>query len=917
MTAWFYLMFFITGATGLIYETTFARQLQLTFGSTIAAVSVVVAVFFGGMALGAYSLGRLADKHHPFKVYGFLEIMSGAAAVTAVIIVPYIRDIYALIYPVLPDSMAFKSAIRAILAIIVLLPLTVLIGATLPALSKGVTRQFNKRFSNIGGLYGLNTFGAALGCLLCGFILLEYLGYRVSVIGASAINLAIGIIALNLAPKLNTESPVQARSGKEAGAKEKLKPRQVLILIIAGFSGLTALGYEIVWFRTLNLSVVVDSYAFALMLGIYLIGIAIGSLIASGSFRKREGSLFELGITQFGILILAVGGFIALNHLDLFGMRPDPSRADYWWRNLLTIGLKATVLILPSTIIMGYAFPILVSLYTHSKKGMAGQVGRVLAFNTLGGIIGSIISGFILIPALGIQNSLLSFAVLSGILGMTAFYFSIKPNKARISFAGFSGLIVIATLVFFPVKQNLGYEQIPGHENSELLFYKEAADQTVMVTRDRAGSGVMRLIIDQQQATSTSLTGQRKNQILGHLPVWACPGAETALVICFGSGGTFGSLGLYDLTKVDCVEICPSVLEAAHLFSKWNGDVLTKPNVEVIIDDGRSYLLTTDRKYDIITLEPMHPGLRGVSSLYSVEFYEEGKKCLNPRGVLCQWIPLYSMTGGDARALMKSALEVFPQSSLWLIGNEGIMLCARDSIAIDWQRMNRMFNRGNIQDALERVRLDNLNSIISGYLLGPDSLRAYLEDTDGMNDNRPFCEYSIARHQHIHPWDEILKISEARELPGNIFANVGDNSLDSLYSLWEGSKESWIARDHGFAAYEQGDLPSARKYLERVLKEEPNDRYALQYLKQIYWRYGREFSRIGEAEKAIEVYRAALNLEPDDPDSHFYLAIAQSNSGDIDGALEHARSALQYDPGHNLARSLVASIESGPGHSTR
>ncbi|MFH2002003.1 MAG: fused MFS/spermidine synthase, partial [Planctomycetota bacterium] len=322
MSAWFYLLFFITGATGLIIETAFARQFQLVFGCTLSAISVVIAVFFGGIALGAAWLGRYADRYSPLRFYGVLEIVAGICAFVAVLLVPGIRSLYAGLFPMLGGSEGLQVLVQIVLAALLILPCTVFMGASLPALSRGLTLTMGDRFSRISTLYGINTFGAAFGTLLCGFLLLEFLGYRLSVLFAFAINLCIGATAFALARRLEkkTDAAAQAkRRDRDAQQDEKTlavadalpQSRNLsrFVLLMAGISGLAALGYEVVWFRILSFSVVTDAYAFALMLGVYLLGIGGGGLIAAWRFCRKEGTFLELGIMEIVLSLSAIVGF--------------------------------------------------------------------------------------------------------------------------------------------------------------------------------------------------------------------------------------------------------------------------------------------------------------------------------------------------------------------------------------------------------------------------------------------------------------------------------------------------------------------------------------------------------------------------------------------------------------------------------
>ncbi len=913
----FYLFFFLSGLTALVYETAFVRQLQLIFGSTLSAVSVVVAVFFGGLAIGAFLIGPRADRHPPLRLYGLLEIGTGFWAVIAVALIPLIRKSYATLSASIGLSASAHTALQIIMSILVLLPVTVLMGATLPTLSRGLTSAIHNRFLRISSLYGINTIGATAGTLLCGFVLLEHLGYLKTILAAMVVNFAVGFAAMLTAHKKRNrvvamatpdiETPVNTVRASDHWLRR-------LLIVIASLSGFAALGYEVLWFRILAFSVITDTYAFTLMLGVYLLGIGGGSLIASRRFHKmklagkQDSYWFELGILEITVALMVAIGFCVLIWMNTALPRPGLTDPSYWTKTLLNTTLQAVLLILPATLLLGYLFPLMVSLYAGSMQRLARQVGRISAANTAGAICGSLVAGFMLIPLIGIQDSLLVLTAISSILGLAALLFGPLKRRKKIVSTGIGAAVTLMILILFPVRPNFGFLQIASHKNAELLFYREGSDGTVMVTQDKGDRNIRRLLINQQQATSTYLPGQRKNHLMGHLPFWACPHAKNALVICFGSGGTFGALGLYDLDQVDCVEISAAVIDAASYFTAWNANVLQRDNVNIIIDDGRSYLLTTGEKYDIITLEPMHPGLKGVSSLYSIEFYEEAKSKLKADGILCQWIPLYSMSAQDARSLLATAVAVFPQSSFWIVGSEGILLCARDSLGIDWGWFRRHIEDVKIQDALRKVYLEDYWTVLSGYLLGPEGLRKYTRGAQVVTDDRPFIEYSIPRHKHIFPWDDILSLSTARESPITIIQGISIPEREALVTSWKKKKETWSIRDQGFAAIAQGDYAAACVHLENVYANDPNDRYAIFFLREIYWRYGVELSRRERWDDAVAFYQRAVSLAREDPRGYFYLGVSLYNAGRSQEALVALRRAIHLKPDFREALDLVQKI---------
>jgi tetratricopeptide (TPR) repeat protein len=266
------------------------------------------------------------------------------------------------------------------------------------------------------------------------------------------------------------------------------------------------------------------------------------------------------------------------------------------------------------------------------------------------------------------------------------------------------------------------------------------------------------------------------------------------------------------------------------------------------------------------------------------------------------------MSGQDARSLLATALTVFPQSSLWIVGSEGILLCARDSLTINWSWMMKHMSNPTIKQTLKKVYLDNFWTLLSGYLLGPQGLHQYTSNVALVLDDRPHIEYSIPRHQHIFPWNEILGLAAKRESPINIITGISQSTREELNSTWTVRKKTWAIRDQGFAAIAQGDHGTARVRFEHVYANDPQDRYAVFFLKEIYWRYGVELSRRQRWQEAVALYKRAVLLEPDDPRGHFYLGVALYNAGQTHEAVTAIGQALTLQPDLREAQEFLQEI---------
>lgn len=562
-------LFFFSGAVGLIYEVVWNRMLTLVFGSTVFAVTTVLTAFMAGMALGSYYLGRYADKHkNPLKIYAYLEIGIGIYAAIIPLILAGTDFIYVFLHHALNANFYLFSIVRFILCFIVLVIPTTLMGGTLPVMSKALTNKTNRIGWTVGALYSINTFGAVIGCFLAGFVLVHAMGVLLTTYLSAGLNIIIALIVLLVFVRRNLFAVKSGSKEKEDIKDEtQILPKNSgrIALIIFGISGFCALAYEVLWTRVLVLFLGSTGYAFATMLSAFLCGIAIGSILMARFADKRKDLLTTLGIVQIVIALSAILLIPVYGKLYDIGM----TFTGAGWLNffLSRYALSFLVMLVP-TIFMGATFPLVTRIYANSISQLGKSIGNVYSVNTLGSIFGSFFAGFVFIPLIGIQRSILLMSFLNVAGGIIALvlclkYWRSKNNKravaSHIVYIAIAVLVVIIASFVIDTGQPLTkYTAVfkgPG-ESNKLLFYKEGVDTSVTVVEDT--EGIRRVFVDTNQAAEDSRWDMPSHNIIGHIPILLHPNPKEALVIGFGMGVTSWAISRHGVS-VDAVEISPEI----------------------------------------------------------------------------------------------------------------------------------------------------------------------------------------------------------------------------------------------------------------------------------------------------------------------------------------------------------------------
>ncbi len=759
----------MSGATALIYEVVWARMLTQIFGNTTHAIATVLAAFMGGLALGSYVLGRLADtRPNPFLLYGLLEGGVGIYGLGIPTLFALTQQAYNRLYGVAEASFAIFSLALFLLCFAVILVPTALMGATLPVLSRFSVTRFASLGRRIGDLYAVNTLGAVVGCALSGFFLIPELGLRGSVRLAAALNLSVaGLVVLTVLWRGGRQAASEEGSAKASAGPARITAPSCLdvaLLVAFGLSGAAAMVYENAWTRALTLVIGMSTYSFTVMLTTFLVGLGVGSFLYARWWGAREVGVAGFGLLQLAIALSALATIPLFERLPFLFLRLYNGFGDSFGQFLsIQVTLSALVMIAP-TLLLGTSFPMVARIYTQSLYRIGTRVGTAYASNTLGAIVGAFLGGFVLIPVLGVQNSIGLAVAATAATGVVLVALDARIRRAhRLAAAGAMFVVALCLLLSFRTWDKRvmtsgvtiyapNYASLPTDalrrewmERDDLLYYREGPTATISVHRS-AGSDYL---YEKTNGKVDASFGDAPTQLMvGYLPMLLNPRAKRVLVIGMGSGMTAKAVAAFPVERLDVAEIESAVIEGARFFAAKNGRIHDDPRVRFVHADGRNYLLAVRERYDVIISEPSNPWIAGIGNLFTREYYQEALAKLAEGGVFGQWMQTYGMAPEDLRMVYRTFAGVFPDVSLWGVNDS-------DMILIGTARPQRL-RRAELQAALaaqpiagrdlRELGFVDAYSLMAMYLMPKAALLRMAGDAEYNLDDFPRLEFLAPRN---------------------------------------------------------------------------------------------------------------------------------------------------------------------------
>jgi spermidine synthase len=761
------LLFVGSGCAALIYEIVWFQLLQLVIGSSAISLGVLLGTFMGGMCLGSLLLPRFVGaEHHPLRVYAYLELAIGAFGLLILFGMP----LYSAAYTAVGTTGMVGLAIRAIAAGICLLPPTLLMGATLPAISRWV-KSTPEGMSWLGFFYGGNIAGGVLGCLLAGFYLLRVYDMAIATYVAVFLNVLVAVIALALAGRTAYEKAIE-----ESGRIERASGAWAIYFAIA-LSGLTALGSEVLWTRTLSLLFGATTYTFSLILAVFLMGLGIGSSIGSAIAGQTSRPRLVLGWCQLLLCAaMAWTSYMTTESLPYWPINPSiNTTSDGIWYTFQLDFVRAVWAMLPGALLWGASFPLALASVAQGGKDPARLVGGVYAANTLGAIAGAVGGSLLLTIWLGSEKSqqaLIIVSAISALLVLDAALAETDAKKGRMRLAGtlllagaMAGAVLLARTVNGVPADLVAYGRYAAMRagEGEIIYMGEGWNASVAVTR--LANGVLNYHNAGKIQASSEPQDMRLQRMLGHLTTLIPKNPENALVIGCGAGVTAGAVSIdpavKKLTIAEIEPLVPNVV--SKYFAEHNFNVIANPKTRIHIDDARHFLMTTDEKFDAITSDPLDPWVKGAAMLYSREFFEIVKKRLNPGGVVTLFVQLYESNTEAVKSEVATFLEAFPNGMVFGNTNNGmgydmVLLGQVEPTTINLDELQEKLQRPEYQpvaQSLAEIGMYNVIDLFANFAGNKTQLQPWLADAAINRDRNLKLQYLAGLGVHLYQSDLI------------------------------------------------------------------------------------------------------------------------------------------------------------------
>jgi spermidine synthase len=903
----------LSGAASLIHELVWTRRLELLLGTSLRTAAAVLAVTLGGMALGAALAGKRDDQAKDgARAYASYEVLLALYCLLLPLLQMGMEPLFVRIHQL---SGGASTLLRSALSMLLLLPGAMLMGATFPPAVGDVIRSTpGDPAGTLGKIYGANTFGAFLGVLAGGLLLRPTLGTQGTLYVACALSLASGGAAWSLGPQKVKSLANRQRSKRSASnplPTQTARATQTVYLIYA-LSGFTALAYEVLLHRMASLWIGGSSYAFAMVLAVFLLGLSIGSaLVGKSTFRKRD-AFTHLAYLQAGVTLWILGIATVAGQVPILLVKAGLENHSFSVMLALQF-LCVTVLLLPGTLCLGATLPTAAACLGLNEEGSAGLVSRLYAVNAVGCVFGSLLAGHLLLPYLGLQGALLATALLNLLAVSVASFHSASRKRLLLLVANLAAAFLViphwdpAVLSSGPFMYASAYREAQRKGESvedvmracgEVIFQRDGAYATATVRK----LGNKHLSLQVNGKTDASTGGDLFTQrLLAHLPLLLHEDPKDVLVIGLGSGVTAGETLRYPIQNLDVVEIAPEVIEASRYFDKLSGAPLADPRTHLHQEDGRAWVQWSERQYDVISSEPSNPWLAGIANLFTQEFFQHCRKRLRPGGVMVQWLQAYSTSPEDFRSIVATFGEAFPQVSLWkstnqtdffLLGVEG-----KELPDARWA-IRKMEGKGPLGEHLRSIGLDARRLALS-FVADSAGAQSLSKGSRLVTDDDPFLEFTAPRNLYRNltnqVYQTVLKHSH-NEAITSALRNTG-----KLSRFQPQAKEALRDRNLALNLVMKGKTKEATRTLEKSFRAAPEDKVTANALSLIYLRAGRKLWRKGAYKEALSIFDHHLGLMPQEFEARHLRALCLTKLQRFKEAQADLETVLMQTPHDKIA----------------
>ncbi len=908
-----YLLFLLSGVSALVYQTVWLRMFALVLGNSLHSAATVFAAFMGGIALGSWLVGSYVRKvQDRLLFYVLLEAGVALSAMLVSWLIPHLDSLVIPLWRLFSGSNLLIDLYRVLLALAVLAVPAALMGGTLPVLVAFTTRDVENSGKRIGAFYGWNTLGAVAGCALTAFWLLRTAGIASSLHFAVLLNIAVASLALILrrVPLEKTTNSTEPLAVQSLASFPNPDGTRRLLMVTAALTGMAALAFEVIWARMLSYILHNDIYAYYLMLSTMLFGIGAGSLIYSRWLDRIRNRWLLLASMETLLAVSVLACYLACSALylrddsllfntALRGLFSSFGAGEFVSQILVRLVYTMLTMLLPA-LLLGALLPAICGFYVSNRGNIGGQTGELYALNTVGAIAGSLLAGFLFVPLLGVQLSLIILSALVLILGLLLLFHRIEPVQDglnwRKAFAA-AAVVTFVLLAALPSNQVRRFA-LKDRPYTSTVFYREGLSGTVAVLEDRL-NGIRSLYINSIGEVENSFTGMQTFKVLGHLPMLlheAQP--RDVLMVTFGGGIASGTVAVHPIERLDVVELEPAVVQAASFaYRTENRAVVEDPRVHVHLEDGRHFVAMTANSYDVIISDATNPASADSWLLYTTEFYSLCAGRLNSGGVMAQWLPVHSGSAETYNTVVRTFQTVFPHTSIWQTKDYTVLLGTPEPLRIDYHELAAKLRRPEIAADLAPWCLDNPLELLDCFLMGPAAARTMSAGARVSTDDLPFYQFS---DESLGSQPILTMLSAHREPIIPYLAGLDGTHAsalsDSLQSYWR-AETHLLRRDFPTASLMNPSSCKYGHYRDDYLDEEDyfvrmqsyaGDNYGLRL------RIGIGLAEHGRMEEARALFDELIAQNPGDGSLH-------STQGNIEFKLENYRNSIRH---YRTAREL-------------
>ena len=779
------LLFAGSGCAALIYEVVWFQLLQLVIGSSAISLAILLSVYMGGLCAGSLLLHKLKPVKHPLRLYAALEFGIGAFGIVVLFAMPFVARLY-----IASSTQGILGVfLRGVVSALCLLPPTILMGATLPAVARWLERSKDGTV-RIGLLYGANIAGAVCGCLLAGFYLLRVYDLAVATYTAVAINFGVAAIALVIVRRDVSFAPLVGQT------KDVLRrvPGSRIIYIAIATSGMCALGAQVVWTRLLSLLLGVTVYTFSIILAVFLIGLGAGAWIGSVISKRTKSPRQAFGTCQWLLTVaIAWTAFLIADSLPYWPI--DPWLSVNPWFNFQIDLLRTFPAVFPATLLWGASFPLALTALAARNHDPAQLSGATYAANTAGAIAGALMFSMVFVPWLGTQRAqqlLIGLSAIAGLILLMRWRWII-PSTAAVAVLVWSVPDIPWRMIAYGhrIAPTLRAVQLYPTSATHLLYKGEGVNSSIVIAE--SGMGQRSYHVSGKTEATTALEDMRLQRMLGHIPALLHENPRSVLSWGFGAGVTAGSFvvhpGIEHMTVCELEPLVPAA--STQFFEKQNYNVMHDRRTRIVYDDARHYLLTTNESFDVITSDPLDPWAKGTAALYTREFFEAIRQHLNTGGIFAQFVQLYESNEDAVKSELATFAEVFPDVSLWSnnVNGQGydlVLVGRMNSGPVNLDRIQERLDRTDHQRVLESIGEVGFHSaveLLATYLGRPSDLGPWLADAQINRDRNLRLQYLGGLGLNAGTHEIILReLLKYRRFPEHFFA--GDSArLQALKTI--------------------------------------------------------------------------------------------------------------------------------------